>query len=879
MRDTSLLRWALAAVIAAFSCGVAHAEPMPVVERGLLPGDLAIAPETNSQQDHAVAKGGEQYLAVWSDYRAQSAGGGTNQGYGDIFGIRIDADGNPIDAMPFLIAGGMGLQRTPLVAWNGEAWLVLYISQDLVGGYFEDRMRAVRVSAAGQVLDATPILFPPTQFTPSTIGLQLAGQSGQWLATRCIYHDSGYGTYLAGQRIGGNGQLLDAAPVMLNDWIYGRTRTLAANGEYLVAGPDWSTSAIKARRVGLDGQPIGAPFTVPSLDIAGNGSEYYVVWIADFVNLVGSRMTPNGTLLTPAGTLIVSDFSQYYQTALAHDGTNWWLEWGAADQLRTVRIDANGVVLDPNGGVLLPIVIGGNINTAYGPMLAPRTGGGVHVFWYDLRVALGYDANVFSIAVSAANVPGQERCVSTGTRTQRMPDLAGGPDGRSAVAFVSEAAGGDRVLVHLLDATGQPLASEPVEVASGPVIDKAGIAWNGSIYLVTWDAGASGLSPTQIRARRMNADGTFVDAAPFDVMPGFSPDVDALGADFLIATARYDTNPQFIYTWMRIVDGPTGAFQNAATLIGGGYVNVGPRVRNDGARWIVAYHSHWSHDNSASDAIYNFVDASGAFTPASNPATTSGGSGTPDVAFSGQRYLFVWRNNSLANANNFIAGRIMNANGSFATGNFTIAEAPGRQLRPVVGWDGTNFVVAWDDQRDQDAFFDERTDVYGARVSESGVVLDPSAFPIYAGPQGDATAALLSRPDGVSLVASARFQTADPYDSYRIGLTLLGAAATVDVPDVAGARPARLDQNFPNPFHPSTTIRFALREPEHVTITVHDASGRRVARVANGAFPAGEFSAAWNGRDESGRAVAPGTFFLRMEAGSFRDTRKMTLLR
>ncbi len=179
-----------------------RAQP-PILERGLLPGDLAVAPETQSQQDHSVARGGDRYLVVWSDYRGQAVGGGTNQSGGDIFGIRLDAAGNPIDPMPFLVAGGMGLQRYPLVAWNGSAWLVVYISQDQVGGYFEDRMRAVRVSSAGQVLDATPILFPPTQFTPNTIGRQVAGQNGQWLVTRCIYHDTGYGTMLVGQRIDG----------------------------------------------------------------------------------------------------------------------------------------------------------------------------------------------------------------------------------------------------------------------------------------------------------------------------------------------------------------------------------------------------------------------------------------------------------------------------------------------------------------------------------------------------------------------------------------------------------------------------------------------------------------------------------------------------
>ena len=55
------------------------------------------------------------------------------------------------------------------------------------------------------------------------------------------------------------------------------------------------------------------------------------------------------------------------------------LEWGVSDILRTVRINSAGTVLDPGGGVLLPITIGGNVNTAYDPLLLPRTGGGVQL--------------------------------------------------------------------------------------------------------------------------------------------------------------------------------------------------------------------------------------------------------------------------------------------------------------------------------------------------------------------------------------------------------------------------------------------------------------------------------------------------------------------
>lgn len=761
----------------ALCAGTVVADVPPVTDLGLLPGDSGIVPATNAQQEHTVAKGGAQYLVVWSDYRGRSAGGQSVQGDGDILGIRLDTDGAPIDAAPFLIAGGMGLQQRPTVAWNGQTWLVVYTSQDPVGGYYDNRLRGVRVSAHGVVLDATPILFPVPQYSAGPIGLQVAGQGGQWLVTRCVYHDDGYGTYLAGQRIADNGQFLDASPSMLLDWVYGQTKTVVANGEYLVAGPDWSNaSTIKARRIGLNGLPLGAAFNVPSLTIASSGTEYYVAWVADYVNLVGSRMTATGTLLTPAGTLIVPGFSQYTHATLAHDGLQWWLEWGAADQLRTVRVDALGSVLDPGGGVLLPLAIGGNINNAYDPVLAPRVGAGVLLFWYDVRVALGYDTNVFTLPISATNEAGDERCVSTGSTNQRNPDFADGPGRSAAVVFISEAANDDAVLVHLLDAAGSPTTSDPIEVFRGPTVGKAGIAWNGSLYLVTWDRGVAGSSPTEIMARRLNPDGTFVDATPFVVMPGFNPDVEALGADFLVAGSRFGTYPQNIFLFGNRIagvsgtplDGPSGVY------LGGFYVSGMPRVRSDGTRWLVAAHSMWTHDSSQGDAILAVVPPSGPPTQAFNPTPISGGSGDLDVAFSGHNYLLVWRMNSLANANNYIAGRIMNADGSFPGGYFTIAEAPGRQLRPTVGWDGMTYVVAWDDQRNQSAFFDARTDTYAARVSDAGVVLDPAGFPVFTGPDGDAAVALLCHPDGASLLAAGCFTVTPPLDSYRVRLARVG---------------------------------------------------------------------------------------------------------
>jgi hypothetical protein len=69
---------------------------------------------------------------------------------------------------------------------------------------------------------------------------------------------------------------------------------------------------------------------------------------------------------------------------------------------------------------------------------------------------------------------------------------------------------------------------------------------------------------------------------------------------------------------------------------------------------------------------------------------------------------------------------------------------------------------------------------------------------------------------------------------------------------------------YPNPFNPSTVVRFALSEPMDVTIAVYDALGRVVAVLLRGSQEEGVHSAQWNGRNQSGTQVASGVYFVRM---------------
>jgi hypothetical protein len=86
--------------------------------------------------------------------------------------------------------------------------------------------------------------------------------------------------------------------------------------------------------------------------------------------------------------------------------------------------------------------------------------------------------------------------------------------------------------------------------------------------------------------------------------------------------------------------------------------------------------------------------------------------------------------------------------------------------------------------------------------------------------------------------------------------------------------------NYPNPFNPQTTIAFELPKRESVTLRVFDMAGRLVRElIAAEPHTLGRHEVVWNGRDDSGRLVASGTYFYRLEAGEYSETKRMALVK
>ncbi len=88
-----------------------------------------------------------------------------------------------------------------------------------------------------------------------------------------------------------------------------------------------------------------------------------------------------------------------------------------------------------------------------------------------------------------------------------------------------------------------------------------------------------------------------------------------------------------------------------------------------------------------------------------------------------------------------------------------------------------------------------------------------------------------------------------------------------------------LDQNFPNPFNPVTTISYNLAASSNVSMNIYSVVGQHVKTLVDGVMPAGAHSVTWDGTDDAGRQVTSGIYFYSITAGDFNMTRKLMLLR
>ena len=786
----------LAAMVSLLAMASATAARLP---SRWVPGDAAISPALRDQTSPSLARGGSRVLAVWADNRANSTGGYEGETSWDVYGMRFDAAGTPLEAVPFAIAAGPASQRSPRAAWNGTSWLVVFESVDFGGtGYYQASLEALRVGADGRVLDPKPIKI--FNATPVGATYAVASDGTGWVVVN-------QGTSVTGDlvawRISAEGVLLDPEPRSLVESTYyvrGTVDLAYAGGVFLLTYEESMTGSdpAKAVRFGpslnlLDAAPFGvAP--APLRGLASSGSGFYAVWeeqLPDWTMAVkGRRIAASGQVLDGGGVNVSgpNEPAAYTTTSVAWDGTQWKVTWGASSGTRVARVSTAGQVLDPGG-----VAVAGPKSG----VTASAGNGSVQLAWAEYAGG-GYD--VHGAHITAANVGGPTRALSIGAPAQLRADVAGNGSGFLLV-YRSSTATRHRVLAQALDGAGNPLTAEPVELDAADGVDHPGapaVAWNGSVYLVVWSS-ASG-----VVARRVQASGSPIDAAPFLVMsPGFGPaDVEALGSDFLVVGLRCGYSCEYIFPTVVRVRGTDGAVLDPTPISISGTFCSSPRLAALGGRWLLVYQDNVTHDNPMAYTRGTFVDAAGTKVPefvVHGPFSTAGGNGifTLGLASSGAVALLVQSQELTSGYETDLLGRLIRPDGTVQP-QVNLTPWKDDQYRPRVAWDGSQFVVVWQDQKtalggewslEQ---IDARSDLAGMRVTSAGAIVDPQGFVFSNSPTGEAYPAVAASA-GVTLVAGSVVRNESPLASYRIGYELLGTGGNPWPVAVASATPTAGD--------------------------------------------------------------------------------------
>lgn len=791
----------------ALSTSTAVAQPT-VSAPAFLPGGAALGASPGAQQNPGISGSDDgTTLVVWSDARTGIAG--SAQTDLDVLGVRLDAAGNRLDATPFVIAGGFGDQRAPNLSWNGQDWLVLWEAQVPTEFYYSYEVRAARVSKQGLVLDAVPLA--PLGIDWDGLSYRAVALGSTWVVVSAGLDFGNTGIWA--RRVNADGTYPDPGPVQLiaSTSLLAAADVEVAGGELLIT---WFGSIEGgAQRFGGNLAPIGSPFSIPGTSIVSSGSSYYVIWQAGNLKL-GSPMSLSGQLALPAGAVLSNNQYTAFEMDGSWDGAQWWIGWrDAFFGLRYSRVNAAGAILDPGGKTLDTVQEDWMSDYRF----AALPGGGTFVAWMELvgSPLSTYQVYVARIAPSAVASPRIIPGVSA--PSQIRADVVPGGTG-SLVTFLGKGATSSDIAFQRLDGSGNVLDPNPVVLHTANNVSAPRAAFNGSIFLVVWaDNGF-------IYGKRVRPDGTSLDAAPRLLMQGFAPDVAALGDTFCVVGTDYGISIQYIFPFAVLV-GADGSVLTDRVALGNSYASA-PHVEAVGSRFFALWNRNYSHDDPQGQAEGAFVDLTGAATPSFVIAYNGF---VPSAAVSPNEVMIVFRTNSVANANNDVAYRRMLYDGTFPAAQAVLSAAPYRQMFPTVAWSGSEFVAAWEDQRNAATFFDVRTDVYGARISAGGMLLDPGAFPIEDADAG-AVRPALGALSGAVYAATGVFRAEAPYASMRLSLRSIDGCA-------GGSAPLGIGCGGSGGFVPSLAAAGCPVEGGTVELALANALGGAPALLVLGGAP------------------------------------------
>ncbi len=760
----------------------------------VLPGDSNVAPAAGDQRHVSIAHGVGQSLMVWEDTRAGLTGtvstGGNPQPNFDLFAARLDDAGNLIDTTPFVIRSAPFSQALPKVAWNGSIYLVVWEEQ-VAHTYESDRgVFALRISTAGVALDAAPILIEDTtyveEFAPcvasngSNFAVIWGGVSGGADAIRGAFVDAN----------GVVGPLTTLLKASIGFYVPRNFELAYSNGKYLVVSEHFpvggSTNDVFGQLLDSNLVKIGAQFDLGAATnfgsnpvVASNGVDFCVAWNA-YNSLRVTPVSSAGSIAVPGGVDVSGGAYVAYQLpSIAWDGASWIVPFTAGSfgnyVIDVARVDANGNLL---GGA--PLTIDSSTKTMELPTVSPIAGGSL-VCWSDARNALSSYANDFEDLYGAkldlAGGFGASQCYSVSIPAQTDSDLAGDATHGFLVTFLSQTQATATIAAQRVGSNGVALDAQPIALATGiRTLRNPAVAWNGALWFVAWEQDGNGpFAPApSIVGVRVDASGNVLDASPIAIMPGDSPDVAAVGDEFLVATTHEPVN-HFRYVYTRRIRGSDASFVDPAPIQLTNSYDTQVAVAAFSDRWILAWAHTVTHDSPYATIRFTTFLPSGSTTPIDVGGDAGQTNNGPALAVDGSQAMLTWYSGG-----DIFARRILPTGSKLDTdAGFAVSSANNLQFSPSIGWSGASFLIAFDDYRAHTNVLEPGIgDVYAAHVLADATLVDPSGLAIANDSRFAEGEPAVAGDQGRALVAFSDIASAPSIATWRIVLRAEAQAPT-----------------------------------------------------------------------------------------------------
>ena len=687
-------------------------------------------PRGGNQVQPAIASNGTNYLLVFVDGLF---------GNDDIRGARFGADGTLIDGDSFAIAGDDTNQVDPAVTWNGTRWIVAWqdgrngVDWDIYGTTVSSTgavgaLNGAAMAATAGVDDTDPVLS-----SAGAVSL-LAYTSG----------DVATSSDILGRRISVAGAVTDTTAIIVGGGAgaQGEPAVVGSATQFLVSYTDGNgTASVRVRRVAASGTalPDAAPTTVAAGAFAstvgfGGGSTYLVLWSVleadNFFAVYSGTVPVTGAISAPTGVMVSPNAAgrDYLVPEVAWNGSEYLAIFGdrlyddtlmqyVEYKLSARRLNATGATvggaIDPSSGVAGDVV---NVDVS-------ALGAAFYVVYADFT---GESTDIRGTRIAGTTVSSPAgQVLSFGPNDEDSPVVAGSGT-VWAVAWTDFRSGQVDAWAAILGATGAVVGT-PANIAGGTGSQTAeGLAWSGSRFVVVIADGGQ-----DVRALTMTSAGiatASVVVANSTTLVEFEPSVACGPASLgcLISWTSYDPAATVLDAQVRAarVDGST------ATLTVGTAVNVVTAVGNQFGSATAAssggFYITWTDGR-----VDTNVDVRGTrfvTTPLDGTGTVVGGAAgaqaSSAVASDGTDFLvaFIDQRAGATTADIYFQ-RVNGATGAVLGGNVVVAGSTDLETAPAVGF-SSRYLLAW--VRGSGA----NTIVEATRIATSGTVIDTTPLSI-----------------------------------------------------------------------------------------------------------------------------------------------------